>query len=53
MVKIKEVIKQNVESLKCSIDDMNIYINDLENNLKEKTDIVNDLKKIPQISQII
>ena len=43
--KIKEVIKQNVESLKCSIDDMNIYINDLENNLKEKTDIVNDLKK--------
>jgi hypothetical protein len=24
---------------------MNIYINDLENNLKEKTDIVNDLKK--------
>ena len=43
--KIKEVIKQNVESLKCSIDDMNIYINNLENNLKEKTDIVNDLKK--------
>ena len=43
--KIKEVIKQNIESMKCSIDDMNIYINDLENTLKEKTETVNDLKK--------
>ena len=43
--KIKGIIKQNIELIKCSIEDMDSYINDLENNLKLKTEMVTELKK--------
>ena len=43
--KIKEVIKQNIDLLNRSIEDMNSYINNFQNDLKEKTEVINDLKK--------
>ena len=43
--KIKEVIKQNIDSLNRSIEDINSYINNFENDLKEETEVINDLKK--------
>ena len=43
--KIKGIIKQNINLIKCSIEDMDSYINDLENNLKLKTEMVTELKK--------
>ena len=43
--KIKEVIKLNIDYLNCSIEDINLFIKNFENNLKEKENIINDLKE--------
>ena len=43
--KIKEVIKHNIDLMSCSIEEMNTYIITFENNLKIKTELINELKK--------
>ena len=43
--KLKEVIAQNIELINCSIQNIDTYIVDFEKILKEKADIVNELKK--------
>ena len=43
--KIKEVIKHNIDLMSCSIEEMNSYIITFENNIKSKTELINELKK--------
>ena len=43
--KIKEVIRQNIDLMRCSIRDINTYIIEFEQFLAEKTGIINELKE--------
>ena len=43
--KIKEVIKQNIDLMRCSIRDINDYIAEFEQFLEEKTEFMNELKQ--------
>ena len=43
--KIKLVIKQNIDLMRCSIRDINTYIVEFEQFLLEKTEIINELKR--------
>ena len=43
--KIKEVIKHNIDLMSCSIAEMDAYIITFENNLREKTELITELKK--------
>ena len=43
--KIKKVIKQNIDLMRCSIRDINTYIVEFEQFLAEKTEIINELKE--------
>ena len=43
--KIKQVITQNIDLMRCSIRDINTYIVEFEQFLLEKTEIINELKQ--------
>jgi hypothetical protein len=43
--KIKEVIRQNIDLMQCSIRDINIFIDEFEQFLEEKSEFINELKQ--------